>query len=232
MSSFLTFLATPAVKQVSKRPIFGKPYTSIGSLFGVVGWWVYQEGGVLGYFFRDTPNLLVKLAAPPGITTINEKQIIKEIKELSSVVESKLKEVEDEEKTFFHLYTLRELRNIGIDLLRWPPDKELNKKVNAEFAGDVMRMSFIEGIAFGFNFPKQFAIYWDNTYRIWPDSKWEEMRQRGIVRSKIQHKRTLNEAIVEIAEEAIIWGTNQSPNMLDPNDICVLKTVIEANRKG
>jgi hypothetical protein len=232
MSSFLTFLATPAIKQVSKRTIFGKPYTRIGSLFGVVGFWVYQEGGVLGYFLRDTPKLLAKLAVPPGITAVNEKQIIKEIKESSSIVESELKEVEDEEKTFFHLYTVRELRDIGIDLLRWPPDKNLNKKANAEFAGNVMRISFIEGIAFGLNFPEQFAIYWDNTYRIVPGSKWQELRQRGIVLSKMQHKLTLNEAIVEIAEGAIIWGTNQSPNILDTNDICVLQAIIEANKKG
>jgi hypothetical protein len=232
MSSFLTFLATPAIKQVSKRTIFGKPYTRIGSLFGVVGFWVYQEGGVLGYALRDNPNLLAKLAVPPGIMTINEEEIIKEIKESSSIVESRLKEVEDEEKAFFNLYTLRELRNIGIDLLRWPPDKNLNKKANAKFAGDVMRIAFVEGIDFGFNFPEQFATYWDNTYRIIPDSKWQELRQRGIVLSEMQHKLTLNEAIVEIAEGAIIWGTNQSPNMLDPNDICVLQAIIEANRKG
>ena len=235
MSSFLSFLAKPAVKQVSKRPIFGKPYTSIGSLFCVIGWWVYQAGGVLGYCLRDTPNLLAKLAAPPGITTINEEEIIKEIKESSCIVESELKEMEDEEKTFFHLYTVRRLRGIGIDLLRGPLDKNLKnlrKKANAEFAGDVMRIAFVEGIDFGFNFPDQFAIYWDNTYRIRPDGEWQKLRQRGIVLSKVQRKLTLNEAIVEIAEGAIIWGKNQSPNILDPNYFCVLQAIIEANKKG
>lgn len=232
MSSFLSFLATPVIKQVSKKTIFGKPYARIGSLFAVVGFSVYQAGGVLGYFLRETPNLLAKLAVPPGITTINEKQIIKEIKESSSIIESELKEVEDEEKTFFYLYTVRELRNIGIDFFRWPPDKKLNKKANADFAGDVMRIAFIKGIDFGFNFPEQFAIYWDNTHRIIPDSEWQELHQRGVVLSETQRNLTLNEAIVDIAEGAIIWGTNQSPNMLDPNDICVLQAIIEANKKG
>jgi hypothetical protein len=197
----------------------------------VIGWWVYQRGGVLGYCLRDTPDLLAKLAAPPGIETINTEEIIKGIKESSSIVESRLKEAEDEEKTFFHLYTVRKLRNIGIDLLQWPPDKNLNKRADAEFAGDVMRISFVEGIDLGYNFPERFAIYWDNTYKIWPDSKWQEWRERGIVHSKIQHKQTLKEAIVEIAEGAITWGTSQSPNMLDPNDIRVLRAIIEANRK-
>ena len=115
MSSFLTFIASPAVQQVTKRPIFGKPYMSIGSLFGVIGFWVYQEGGLLGYCLRDSPKVLAKLTAPPGSTTINEEKLVKAIKKLSSIVESELKEVEDEEKTFFYLYTVRELRSIGID---------------------------------------------------------------------------------------------------------------------
>ena len=232
MSSYLTFLATPAVKQVSKKPIFGEPYTSIGSLFGVIGFWVYQEGGVLGYYLRDIPNLLAKLALPPEITVINEARIIGEIKELSSSVESRLKACKDEEKTLFHLYTFEELRKIGIDVSLGPLNKNLREKVNAEFAGNVMRMAFIEGIAFGFNFPEEFAIYWDNTYRIRPDSEWQEWRQRGIILSEKQHRLELNEAIVELAEGAIIWNENQSPKMLDPNDINVLKGIIEANRTG
>ena len=234
MSSFLSFLARPAVQRVTKKPIFGEPYTSIGSLFCVIGWWVYQEGGVLGYFLRDNTNILAKLAVSSDVKIVNEQEIIKEIKSSSSIVESELKEVEDEEKTFFHLYTFRELRDIGIDLLQGPLDKNLKnlrEKADLDFAGDVMRISFIRGIDFGFNFPEQFAIYWDNTYRIRPDNEWQEMRKRGIVSSEIQQKRTLNEAIVEMAEGAIIWGTNQSPNMLDPNDICVLQAIIEVNRE-
>lgn len=233
MSSFLTFLVTPAVQQVVKTPIFRKPYTSVGSLFIVIGWWVYQQGGVLGYVFRDNPNLLAKLAVPPEITVIDEKQIIAELKELSSEVESRLKENEAEEKTFFHLYTFRELRNIGVDLSRGPLGKNLKKlreKVNAELAGDVMRMAFAEGTAFGFNFPEQFAIYWENTYRMRPDSEWQEWRQRGIILSEKQQKLELNEAIAELAEGAIIWNENQSPKMLDRNDIGVLQAIIEANR--
>ena len=187
MSSFLAFIARPTVAQVTKRPIFGKPYTTIGSLFSSVGWTLYQVGGVLGYCLRDTPKVLAKLAVAPEVTAINEEEIIKEIKESSSIVESELKEVEDEEKTFFYLYTVRELRGIGIDFFQWPPDKRLKEKVDDEkFAADVVRISFVRGIDFGFNFPEEFAVYWENTHKIWPDSKWQEWHQRGIVRSRTQ----------------------------------------------
>ena len=231
MSSFLSFLAAPAVKQASKRPIFGKPYTSIGSLFIVIGWWVYQQGGVLGHCLRDTPNLLAKLAVPSGTTAIKKEEIIREIKESSSIVESELEEMKGEEETFFHLYTVRELHRIGIDFPQWPPDKRLYEKASADSAGDVMRISFVRGIDLGFNFPDEFAVYWDNTYKIWPDSKWKAWCGRGIAHSKIQHKQTLKEAIVELAEGAITWNKSQSPKMLDANDTNVLRRIIEANKR-
>ena len=233
MSSFLAFISRPAVAQVTKRPILGKPYTTIGSLFGSVGWTLYQVGGVLGYCLRDTPKVLAKLAVAPEVTAINEEGIIKEIKESSSIVESELKEMEDEEKTFFYLYTVRELRGIGIDFFQWPPDKRLKEKVNDEkFAGDVVRISFVRGIDFGFNFPEEFAVYWENTYRIVPDSKWQEMYKRGVVVSKTQFNPTLKEAIVATAESAITCNENQSPRMLDANDISALQGIIEANRES
>jgi len=231
MSSFLTFIASPAVQQVAKKPIFGKPYTTLGSLYGVIGFWVYQLGGVLGYCLRDTPNLLVKLTERAEVLlAINTKALIKGIKESASIVESGLKELEGEEKTFFHLYTLRQLRSIGIDFTRLPPDKRLNDKVDAESAGGVMRTAFALGIGFGFNFPEEFAVYWDNTYRIRPDSEWQKWYERGIVRSKTQRKQTLKEAIAELAEGAMTWDRGQSPRMLDTNDIRVLQGIIEANR--
>ena len=231
MSSFLSFLARPAVQKVTKRPIFGKPYTTMGSLFSSVGWTLYQVGGVLGYCLRDTPKVLAKLAVAPEVTAINEEEIIKEIKESSSIVESELKEVEDEEKTFFYSYTVKELSGIGIDFFQWPPDKRLKEKVDDEkFAGDVVRISFVKGIDFGFNFPEEFAVYWENTYRIVPDSEWRELYKKGIVLSKTQFNPTLKEAIVANAELAITWNENQSPRMLDANDICVLQAIIEANR--
>jgi hypothetical protein len=231
MPSFLAFISRPAMAQVTKKPVFGKPYTTIGSLFVSVGWTLYQVGGVLGYCLRDAPNVLAKLAVAPEVTTINEEVIIKEIKESSSIVESELKEMEGEEKTFFHLYTVRELRGIGIDFFQWPPDKRLKAKVNDEkFAGDVVRISFVRGIDFGFNFPEEFAVYWKNTYKIVPDNKWQEMYKRGVVSSKTQLNLTLKEAIVANVELAIIWNESQSPRMLDNDDIRILQAIIEANK--
>ena len=231
MSSFLTFLAAPAVRQASEKSIFGRPHIRVGRLFGVLGYWVYQVGGVLGYALRDRPALLTKLAAPPGAVNIDETQVIQGIRESAAIVESELKEMEGKQKTFFHLYTVRELERIGINVLRWPPDKSLDKKADSNLAGDVMRISFIRGIDLGFNFPVQFSTYWDNTYRAIPGDEWERMHQRGIVASKTQNKLTLNEAIMTTAEGAITWSTGQSPHPLHPDDIRVLRGLIAVNEK-
>jgi len=232
MASFLTFLAAPAVRQVSKRPVFGKPYVTVGSLFCTIGWWVYQSGGVLGYCLRDSPNVLARLAVPPGIAAINEDQIIQEVRGSADIVAAELKEAEDDEKTFFYLYTVRELRGIGIDIQQWPPDKRLNEKADAEFAGDVMRISFVRGIDLGFNFPGQFAVYWENTCRVRPDTEWQKWCERGIVPSKIQQRLTLKAAITEVLEGAVVWNKSQSPSMLASDDIRVLQAVIEANSES
>lgn len=231
VTSFLTVIARPAVQNITEKPLFGKPYVRIGRLFFALGSWVFQQGGLLGYALRDKPILLGKLAAPPDITNINETEIVEYFKGLFDVVASQLAEAENEDKTFFYLYTVRELRKIGIDLIQWPADKNLEKKADVEFVGYVMRISFLEGIALGFNFPEQFSIYWDNTYRMRADSEWEEMRNRGIVLSEMQEKQTLKIAIVDVAENAILWSKNQAPNILDVNDIEILEALIEANRQ-
>ena len=58
------------------------------------------------------------------------------------------------------------------------------------------------------------------------DNEWQEMRNRGIVLSEVQEKRTLKKAIVEMAENAILWGTHEDPNSLDKHDIEILSSLI------
>ncbi|MFC1971642.1 hypothetical protein ACFLV0_06970 [Chloroflexota bacterium] len=219
-------IAGPAIRQVAEKSFFGKPFTRIGRLFNVVGYWVYQEGGVLGYALRDKPALLWKLAAPAETPNISEAGIVKEFMKLSGEVASALEETKNEEKTFYYLYTMRELRDCGIKLNKWPPDKKLEDKADVKLSGDVMRISFAKGITLGFNFPEQFYIYWENTYRMRPDSEWEEMRKKSIVFSDKQQKRTLNEAIIEIAENAIAWSAGDTPIKFDNNDIEALESLI------
>ena len=72
MTSFLTVIATPAVQQVAEKSFFGKSHVRIGRLFNVIGYWVYQQGGVMGYALNDNPQLLAKLVAPPNTYIDNQ----------------------------------------------------------------------------------------------------------------------------------------------------------------
>jgi hypothetical protein len=230
MTSFLTYLATTAIHLATEQSILGKPYVRIGKLFHIVGHYVYEEGGVLGYVLRDYPDLLVKLIEPPD-TYLTTKQVIGVLLDLRERISTELNNSKEEE-TFFNFYDIKELRNMGIDFNSYPPDKNLYKQVDFDFAQTVMRTSFINGVALGFNFPKQFSIYWDNTYKIPPDAEWQNARDHGLILPEKPPQRTLNQAIVEMAEGAIEYSTNQTQNILDASDIKILEAAIEYYKKA
>ena len=218
MTSFLSVIAAPAVRQVSEQGLFGKPFVRLGKLFIVVGYWVYQQGGALGYGLKGHPALLGKL-----LPRVAPEQAAKYVASLHEVVTAHLAESEGQEKTFFHLYVVRELRGLGIDIIAWPPSKVLGKKVSPEMASDTMVISFIEGAALGHHFPELFKEYWEHTYRQRPDSEWQEMRAQGLILSEVQQARPLGTAIAEIAEMAYLWAAEEAPQMLDSHEVQLLK---------
>ena len=218
MASFLSVIAALAVRHASEQGLFGKPFVRLGKLFIVVGYWVYQQGGALGYGLKGHPALLGKL-----LPRVDTEQAAKYVASLREVVTAHLAESEGQEKTFFHLYVVRELRGLGIDITAWPPSKVLDKKASPEMASDTMVISFIEGAALGYHFPELFKEYWDNTYRMRPDSEWQELRAKGLILSEVQQARPLGMAIAEIAEMAYLWAAEDAPQLLDSHEVQLLK---------
>lgn len=229
MSSFLTFMAIPAIKQATEKSTFGKPYIRIGRLYAIVGLWVYQQGGLLGYVLREHPHLLVKLIAPPDPSFVLE-QALNELYGTRKVLSKELENLENEEKTFFSLYTLRELRQVGIELIKFPPDKELDRKVDFDTADKIMRLAFIKGVAFGFHFPERFASCWESSYKACEDEEWAEAFSRGIVSSKIQKTPTISQATCDLCNGAIEWNTTESSKVLDTLDIQLLQTILSSHK--
>ena len=226
MTSFLTFLATPAIKQASEKSLFGSPYVRVGRLFTIVGNWVYQQGGVLGYVLRDHPDLLVKLMAPPEPSSFIPQQAIEELYGTRKLMAKEIENIANENMTFTSLYTKRELRDMGIELTKLPPDKGLNKKVDFNFANKVMRIAFVKGVAFGFHFPEKFSACWNESYSMVPEKEWTEAHNLGIVSSETQTTMTLGQATHAICEGALTWNTACSSGMLNDSDIRLLQTVI------
>lgn len=216
MVSFLSVIAAPAVRQVGEKGLFGKPYVRLGRLFLVIGSWVFQQGGALGYSLKGEPKLLGKLLG------VDSEHAAEYVASLRKPVAAIISQAQTEEKTFFQLHTVRELRAYGVDLSVWPPSKALETKVSAEVASDVMREAFQKGAAFGCHFPEIFRQYWEYSYRVRPDSEWQEMRARGLILSEVQQARPLEVAIAELAEMALEWAIQEAPGLLDSREIQIL----------
>jgi hypothetical protein len=228
MASFSTFMAIPAIRQATEKSMFGKPYVRMGKLFTIVGYWVYQQGGLLGYVLREYPKLLIKLIIPQD-ASIAPEQAMQELYSIKEVVEKELENPENGEKTFFALYTVRELRQAGIELIKLPSDKALNNKVDFESASQIMRLAFIKGVTFGFHFPEQFTRCWDTSYRSVPDKEWAEASKLGIVPQK-QRTISFSQAVCDLCEGAISWNNDESLKVLNSSDINILQNILSANK--
>lgn len=216
MVSFLSVIAAPAIRQVAEKPIFGKPYVRLGRLFIVIGLWVYQQGGVLGYGLKEEPKLLGKLL---GANAEHDAEYVASLREPAAAI---ISQAQTEEKTFFQLHTVRELRAYGVDLTAWPPSKALESKVSAEVASNIMRKAFESGAALGYHFSETFRQYWQYSYRIRPDNEWGDMRAYGVVLSEVQQARPLGVAIAELATIALNRATKEAKGLLNSNEINIL----------
>ena len=219
--SFVTLVAAPAWRQVTEKTLFGKLYVRVGRLFMAVGYWVYQQGGALGYGLRGHPTLLGKvLGADP-------EKAAEYVAGLGDVVREHPPEAEAKggEKTFFHLYVVPQLRGLGIDILAWPPSKDLDKKVGPETVELVTRVSFSQGAAFGYHLPELFRECWEITYRMRPDSEWQEARRFGLALSETQQDRPLEGAVAELAAAAVEWAAEEAPGLLDDSELGVLNSL-------
>ena len=214
MPKFLSVVAAPAWKQVTKQPLFGRPYIRVGKLFAVVGAWIYQQGGALGYGLRGNPALLIKLLG------VDPEKATEYVAGLGDEVRVHLAEAEAVglEKTFFHLYVVRELRRLGIDILAEPTSKELGKKAAPKLVEYVTFVSLVQGAAFGYHLPESFRECWKNTYRRRPDSEWQEMRRLGLTISETQQPRSLEAAVAELAASAVEWAAKEAPGLLDDSE--------------
>ena len=104
---------------------------------------------------------------------------------------------------------------MDIDIAAYPPSKDLEKKAPSEFASTVMAVAFVEGAGLGYHFPEQFKEYWENTYQVIPDSRWQEMRAFGVtLPEKQESRRSVEEAVADMAANASDWVNAEAPGLL------------------
>jgi hypothetical protein len=231
MSSFLTYLATPSIKLATEKPTFGKPYVRIGKLFNIVGYWVYQQGGLLGYTLKEQPKLLVKLIEPQAPSIVPEQVMMKELIGIKEVIAKELESVKGEDNTFFNLYTVRELHQAGIELIKFPPDKNLDKKVDFESAGQIMRLAFIKGVAFGFHFPEQFIACWNNSYKAVDEKEWSDARNHGLNLPEKQPTLTFDQATHDLCDGILTWSNTEPVRVINDSDIQILQAILSVHKE-
>jgi hypothetical protein len=222
MSSFLSLVAGPTIQQVAERNTFGKHYVRLGPLIGIVGYLVYQQGGVLGYALSEKPLLLGKLL---GLVDENDPPADVYLLNLRPMVQDSLNKVGKDEITFFQLYIVNEFADLGIDIFEWPPSRKLNEKENEQTAFNIMRISYRKGAAFGYCYPSKFTACWERSYQIQPDKDWQWLHLQGLQISGKQPTTTLSEAITNMANLALNWANNDVTIKLDSEDLDTLQTL-------
>jgi hypothetical protein len=224
MSIFLSWVAGPHIQQVAERTFFGKHYIRVSRLIGIVGYWVYQQGGVLGYALGDEPLLLGKLL---GLFEERDPRADEYLRKLRPMVQDSLNRVDQDELTFFQVYLVNEFADLGIDIFEWPPSEKLNKKADENFAYNVMRISYRKGASFAFNFPSKFRECWERSYNIKLDDDWQWLYSRGLQITAKQPDTTLPEAVINMANLALEWIKNDESDTFSTRESNVLQNLVK-----
>ncbi len=194
----------------------------LSRLIGIVGYWVYQQGGLLGYALSEEPILLGKLL---GLVDEKDPRADEYLRKLRPMVSDSLYTVDQNELTFFQVYIVSEFADADIDVFEWPPSKKLDEKADNRYAFNVMRISYRKGAAFGFGFPSKFTDCWERSYRIQPDDDWQWLYSQGLQISEKQPETTLSEAVTNMANLALNWGKNDQPGTLTTLELDFLKNL-------
>jgi len=228
VTNLLTLVAVPAVQQVSEQGLFGGPFVRLGKLFTVVGSWLFQQGGVLGYTLRQHPLLLSKLIArDPSSFAVQPYDAVSPMKEVADGVIAK---AAGKQSGFMEFFVAPELATIDVDLFTFPPHKRLNDKIKAEDASNFMAFFWAKGASVGYHYPDLFRRLWERHYALRPEQEWSEMRARGLALRERQEERPLDSAIQELAETAVGWAEAEAPGLLDAAEVAVLEQLAGSSR--
>jgi hypothetical protein len=225
MLSILAELAAPAIQSASEYSPSGQLCVRAGPLITVIGYWVYQQGGLLGYALKNRPELLEKLTLQQ--LTQGKTQITgQHFSALKDHVAKYLDGDNFAEKTFVSLFTMQELKNAGVNFDSLPLDKKFNEKVYDPDVSNVMRIMYLNGVALGYNFPDIFFEYWGNTYKHRDPEEFRKAFEIGLVLSDTQRYRPLVEAISELIEYILNWCTSDAPDLLTEDETQFLQGLV------
>lgn len=222
------FAAVAMPKVTEGGGLFGKKYIRLGPLLSTVGGWMFQAGGTLGYGLRDHPVILGKLLGVPADRANEYVQ-----NTLQEIATSQLAQTSGKDKTLADLFLFPTLAQSGYELT--PGAKWINIKVHdMERIWEFVQTAFQKGAAISFHFPKDFRIYWTNTFKLRPQKEWDEAYRRGIVTTKQQDILILEDeasnALAGALAAAIDWVRASAPTQLTSDELSILKKLASSQK--
>lgn len=214
------FAAVAMSKVTEGGGLFGKKYIRLGPLLCTVGSWMFQAGGTLGYGLRDHPVILGKLL---GIPADRENEYVRDT--LQELATNQLAQASGKDRTLADLFFFPTLAQSGYELT---PAAKFAKWTNIkvhdmERIWGFVQTAFQKGAAISFHFPKDFRIYWTNTFKPRPQKEWEEAYRLGIVTTQQQDILILEDEARSALAGVTDWVRTTAPTQLTSDELSILE---------
>jgi hypothetical protein len=207
--------------------LFRKKYVRLGSLFLTVGGWMFQAGGTLGYGLRDHPVILGKLLGVPADRANEYVQ-----NKLREIAATQLALASGKDKTLADLFLFPTLAQSGYELT---PAAKFAKWINIkvhdmEKVWGFAQTAFQKGVAISFHFPRDFRIYWTNTFKPRSQKEWDEAYRLGIVTTQQQDILILEDEASNALAGAIDWVRTCAPAQLTSDELSILEKLASSQQ--
>lgn len=220
MASLVSIVGEVALQQVIEKSFFGGPYGRLGRLVAVIGTWVFQEGGALGYGLRSRPLLLSKLIARDPAAFIGQPRDM--VTDLKYMADEHVAVAGDDRGGFLDFYAKPVLAIKGVDITAMPPDRRMDKKVKGDQVFDFMMCAWLRGTTVGYHYPDLFREVWKQNYETAPQADWAEMRAHLLALRLRQEERPFTDTISLVADSASWYAMVHAPGLLDTSELGVL----------
>jgi hypothetical protein len=185
---------------------------------------MFQAGGTLGYGLRDHPIILGKLL---GVPADRANEYVQNI--LQEIATNQLAQASGKDKTLADLFFYPTLAQSGYELT--PGAKWINIKVHdMEKIWEFVQTAFQKGAAISFHFPKDFRIYWTNTFKPRPQKEWDEAYRLGIVTTQQQDILILEDEASNALAGVIDWVRASAPTQLMSDELSILEKLASSQK--
>jgi hypothetical protein len=224
MASLIGIIASPVIERVGDTDSKGRQFLSPRPLYGAVGWWLYQQGGILGFSLKGERRLVEKIMSMATHNPMDDVDVYKDS------ITADLESVKNREKHITWLYTYLEMKKIGVDLTNQEGNHSL-PMIDPKQTREVMKEAFYKGVTIGFHFPDLFKEYWENTYQKLVENETNKGSKRSSTLSKTQLELAFGEAVIKVINTIFNWNQLEGYEVLNREDESTLENILNDFQK-